>query len=187
MNSLLTGEKVSLVRENPETLAKAIVRWGQNSEFGRLLGSDRLHPYSLPATRRWIEATDDGNTFFQFGIRTRPDNRLIGLLELDGVSWTHRTCFTGLGIGEPAYWGRGYGSQALELGLAFAFDELNLHGVWLAVFAYNQRAIRAYEKTGFHHEGRIRQFIHREGQRADMLVMRILQDEWRARGPRPNL
>lgn len=185
MNPLLTGEKVSLVREPPETLAKAIVRWGQNSEFGRLLGSDRLHPYSLPSVQRWIEATDAHDTFYQFGIRTRTTNDLIGLFELDGISWTHRTCFTGLGIGEPAYWGRGYGSEALNLGLAFAFNELDLHGVWLSVFDYNQRAIRAYQKIGFSPEGRIRKFVHREKQRYDMIVMRILQHEWRARNLRP--
>jgi RimJ/RimL family protein N-acetyltransferase len=29
-----------------------------------------------------------------------------------------------------------------------------MHRVWLHVYAYNQRAIRAYEKAGFVREGR---------------------------------
>ena len=66
----------------------------------------------------------------------------------------------------------------MNLLLRFAFTEVNLRRVTLAVFEYNPRAIRTYEKVGFRHEGRLRQFLNKEGRRWDMLFMGILREEW---------
>jgi RimJ/RimL family protein N-acetyltransferase len=49
------------------------------------------------------------------------------------------------------------------------------------VFAFNERAIRSYEKAGFQVEGRHREAIVRDGGRHDELTMGILAAEWRAR------
>ncbi len=66
--------------------------------------------------------------------------------------------------------------------LRFAFTEVNLHRVSLAVFGYNPRALRSYEKVGFTVEGRVRQYLHRDGQWWDMVFMGILKDEWERNG-----
>jgi RimJ/RimL family protein N-acetyltransferase len=94
------------------------------------------------------------------------------------VRWNHGDCWLGIGLGEREYWGKGYGSDALRLILRYAFQELGLQRVTLTVFEYNPRAIRSYEKVGFIHEGRCRKAIHRDGERADLLVMGILRQEW---------
>jgi hypothetical protein len=55
------------------------------------------------------------------------------------------------------------------------------------VFAFNERAIRAYRKAGFTIEGRAREAIWRDGQFWDELAMSVLEDEWRelrTRSPR---
>jgi RimJ/RimL family protein N-acetyltransferase len=65
--------------------------------------------------------------------------------------------------------------------LRFAFDELNLHRVSLSVYAYNLRAIRSYEKADFQVEGRARQVVHRDGQRADEVFMGVLREDWERR------
>jgi RimJ/RimL family protein N-acetyltransferase len=48
--------------------------------------------------------------------------------------------------------------------------ELGLHRVSLNVFDYNPRGVRSYEKAGFQYEGRAREMILREGQRADVIL-----------------
>jgi RimJ/RimL family protein N-acetyltransferase len=64
--------------------------------------------------------------------------------------------------------------------LEHAFVRLGLHRVGLSVFAFNERAIRAYRKVGFREEGRLREAIWRDGRYWDELQMGILADEWRA-------
>ena len=83
-----------------------------------------------------------------------------------------------IGIGEADFWSKGYGTDAMGVMLRFGFTELNLHRISLTVFEQNPRGIRSYEKCGFKHEGRIRDFLLRDGKRSDMLHMGILHREW---------
>jgi ribosomal protein S18 acetylase RimI-like enzyme len=81
-------------------------------------------------------------------------------------------------------WGRGYGTEATRMMLAHAFQNLGIHRVSLAVFAFNERAIRSYRKVGFTVEGRAREAIFRDGRFWDEISMSILEPEWRAlQGP----
>jgi hypothetical protein len=61
-----------------------------------------------------------------------------------------------------------------------AFSSLGLHRVALSVFAFNQRAIRAYQRVGFEHEGKSREAIWRDGRWWDEIHMSVLEPEWRA-------
>jgi hypothetical protein len=69
------------------------------------------------------------------------------------------------------------GAEALRLVLAYAFGPLHLHRVPLDVFAFNTRAIRAYEKGGFQHEGRMRDALWWDGTPHDALLMAVLATE----------
>lgn len=116
-----------------------------------------------------------------FGIRRVDADPLIGILELDEILWSHRVCGISILIGDRENWGRGYGFEAALLGLAFAFDELNLHRVTATIFSYNKRSIALFEKLGFEREGVFREFLERDGRRHDMLLYGLLQHEWRGR------
>jgi len=148
----------------------------------RLLGSDVVRPISVKGEKGWLEKEheDDPADLFMFMIRTLRDDRLIGEIALDGVQWHHGDTFVGISIGEREYWDKGYGTDAIQVILRYAFEELNLHRVSLNVFTYNQRAIRSYEKAGFQFEGRQRERLNRDGERWDMVYMGILRTEWLA-------
>jgi RimJ/RimL family protein N-acetyltransferase len=64
--------------------------------------------------------------------------------------------------------------------LEHAFTVLRLHRVALSVFAFNERAIRAYRKLGFVMEGRSREAIWRDGRFWDEILMSVIEDEWKA-------
>ncbi|PJF44099.1 MAG: N-acetyltransferase [Phototrophicales bacterium] len=121
------------------------------------------------------------NKNFSFAIRTIAEDRYIGIASLDAPDWRNRKTMLGVTIGDKRYWGQGYGSDTVQIMLRYAFLELNLHRVHLGVFSYNTRAIRAYEKIGFVHEGARREALFRDGQYHDMLIMSILRHEWEAR------
>jgi RimJ/RimL family protein N-acetyltransferase len=94
------------------------------------------------------------------------------------IDWRNRNAEFGIFIGEKEYWNQGYGSEAVQLLLKHGFDTLNLHRIYLRVFEDNKRAIRAYEKSGFIHEGRLRSAEFRDGKYIDMLFMSVLREEW---------
>lgn len=180
MDDLFRGKLVRLSADDPEFLGKAFSRWRRNSEYQRLLDTEPPSLWSAKNIKEWFEkdlekkAPDE----YFFTIHTLEDDHLIGFVGLWGISWNQLDAWVGIGIGEPEYWGKGYGTDAMRLTLQYAFMELNLERVTLGVFAYNPRAIRSYEKAGFRLEGRERHAIHRDGKIGDVLYMGILRQEY---------
>lgn len=83
-------------------------------------------------------------------------------------------------LGEKAWWNKGYGTEAMRLMLRHGFETLNLHRIWLQVYANNQRGLRAYEKAGFQHEGIYREGHYQAGKYHDVFLMSVLRQEWDA-------
>jgi RimJ/RimL family protein N-acetyltransferase len=181
INDILRGERVRLTAMQPDDAA-TLARWWDAGNFMRLYDSIPAIPRSEAQIRKGIEDHQARDDTFQLAIRRIGDDSLLGQLEFDGISWPHRTTFFSIVILDPEQRGQGYGQEALELGLRFAFHELNLHRVALTVFAYNTRAIALYERLGFVHEGTHREFLERDGQRHDMLLYGLLRREWEERG-----
>lgn len=180
-NDLFRGRLVRLAAPNTKLMSQLYSRWGRNTEFKRMLDTTPAYLYSEKGTQKWFENEQDKLVpdLLIFLIRTLEDDKVIGDIELDRPTH-HRDAFVGIGIGDPDYWSKGYGSDAMRIILRYAFQELNLHRVSLNVFEYNPRAIRSYEKVGFKIEGRYRQFINREGRRWDIIMMGITYQEWLA-------
>ncbi len=102
----------------------------------------------------------------------------IGNVSLFDFNDQHRSAELGIMIGEKKYWNKGYGREAVRLICRHGFETLNLHRIYLWVYATNLRGIRAYEKAGFVHEGRMREAIFNKGEYIDLVLMGILRTEW---------
>jgi RimJ/RimL family protein N-acetyltransferase len=177
-DNLFVGKLVRLSAPRP-TDHEIMAKWTNNAEFMRLIDDEPALPRN---PEYWADADKgdkDRTDKFSFRIRTLTDDKLLGFVEL-GVAWSHHGAWMGVGIGEPEYLGRGYGTDAMTLCVNYAFRELGLYKISLGVFANNARAIRSYEKVGFSREGVARAMLYRDGQRYDMTYMGILRSEWEA-------
>lgn len=175
----LRGSKVTLRRHRPDDLPH-VIRWYRDPELGRLT---RYHanPMSADEVERFFRGRLLSDDALAYAIEEQPSGRLIGFTTFSGLDAENDSVLFHITIGERDAWGRGLGSEATELMLAHAFDNLGLHRVGLSVFSYNTRAIRAYEKVGFRHEGRLREAIQRDGRYWDEIQMSVLRQEWLAR------
>lgn len=111
--------------------------------------------------------------------------RLVGSAGLRSFDWRNRSAELGLVIGDKSLWGQGLGTEVTRVLLRHAFFTLNLHRVWLRVFADHERACRVYEKVGFMQEGRQRDGDFRHGRYRDVLLYSLLAREWRQRVGEP--
>lgn len=102
----------------------------------------------------------------------------IGNVGLHQIEWSNRSAEFGIFIGDKNYWNKGYGTEATRLTLKHGFETLNLNRIYLHVYETNPRAIHVYEKTGFVHEGKLRQSIYRNGRYYDSHLMSMLRSEW---------
>jgi RimJ/RimL family protein N-acetyltransferase len=179
MENLFIGKLVRLAGIDPEEVSKSFAQWNRDSEYMRLLDTDPPRLHSSKAIKDWMEKElENAKDMSWFAIRALEDDRLLGDITLSVINWGSREAFVGIGIGERDSWGKGYGTDAMDLILRYGFVELNLQRISLNVFEFNQRALRTYEKAGFRLEGRQRQIMQREGRRWDILYMGILREEW---------
>lgn len=172
------GRLVRLVPMDVEKAMETWQKWDRNSEFKRLLDDVPAMQISASISKDMYESEPWEGAIFM--IHTIEDDKTIGFVDLGGFDWAAGNAWVGIGIGEADYWGKGYGTEAMQLLLSYAFRGLNLHRVNLCVFSFNQRAIHSYEKCGFRYEGTQRESIYKEDQRWDMIDMGILRSEWDA-------
>lgn len=177
--SLRRGPRVRLTACTAADLP-TIARWHEDDVFLRQLDARPARPASEAALAQWLDDQHKATDAFLFAIRLLNDDNLIGYVQLDGILWTHQVGWLTIAVGDATQQQQGYGQEALELTLRFAFHELNLYRVQLTVFSYNERAIGLYEKLGFRREGVYRAFLQREGQRHDMYLYGLLRPEWEA-------
>jgi RimJ/RimL family protein N-acetyltransferase len=177
----LIGERVLLRRHSPANLA-TFQRWYSDPEVARLTRYQD-GPMRPEEIERFFTARVIGPETFTMAIHLRARDRLIGSCAFSQLDGDNGSAMYHITIGEKDAWGQGYGTEATGLMLEHAFAHLGLHRIGLSVFAFNERAIRSYQKAGFTIEGRAREAIWRGGRFWDEVSMSILDSEWRARQP----
>lgn len=179
---IFTGKRVQLAAPRAEDAA-SFARWSNDDAYLRLLDDDPVQPRAETFFKHFAEGgKEPGRTpdDYYFHLRTLDGNNLIGFVALFNIKWASQHAEMAIGIGDPAYRGKGYGSDALRVLLRYAFNELNLYRVELDVMAYNTAAVQAYERVGFVREGVKRGRVVRDGQRHDVVCYAILRPEWEA-------
>jgi len=173
-----SGKLVRLVLAEREKHSEILAAWTHDSEYNRLEDAGPAMVLSTGQIKGYFDQDEDR---YLFMIETLLEGKVIGLIGLEALNWPSGDSFVGIGLGERDYWGKGYGTEAMNILLGYAFQEMGLKRVSLTVFEYNPRAIRSYEKVGFQHEGRLRKALNRDGRRWDILFMGILRQEWEKR------
>ena len=81
-------------------------------------------------------------------------------------------------IFDPDCVGKGIGSEATWLVVAYCFRRMNGWRCYLGVNEMNERAVRCYRQVGFVQEGLLRDAIYTYGRYYNAVRMSILRPEW---------
>lgn len=176
-NPFLVGEKIYL-RPLERDDAPTLLPWVNDPD---VIATLRMYtPKNLQDELEFIERASQSDTEIILGIALKESDKLIGSTGLHGIDWKNRHSELGIIIGDKTEWGKGYGTEATRLMVNYAFEILGMHRVWLRVYEYNHRAIRAYEKAGFVREGVLREDRYHNGRFFHTIVMGLLRSEWEA-------
>ncbi|RJP23824.1 MAG: N-acetyltransferase [Candidatus Omnitrophota bacterium] len=142
-----------------------------------------LMPYHfcpLPVTemgqRRWYEkqCSDTRNVVL---IVANKEQVAVGYTLIKEIDHKNRLAEIGIHL-DPAFHGKGYGKDAFLTLMRYCFHELNLHRIFLLVFAFNERAIHLYQRLGFKEDGRMREAYFSQNRYHDVVVMSMLENEF---------
>lgn len=157
-------------------------KWTHDSEFKRMYETDPVRPMSAAMVKKQYEKLEkeieESKNMYYFAIRAREDDRLIGKAVVQWIEWSNGVGRVHLGIGAAEDRRKGFGAQAMQMLLRFAFAETNLFRVSAFVPEYNEAAFGLIKKFGFVEEVRRRKALERDGRRWDLVIFGLLKDEW---------
>jgi len=169
------GNKV-ILRPLEKDDAQLVYRWINDPATNQYLST--TGPKGLGFEEAWIEKNQTPNDKnIVVGICTL-EGQPIGTMGLHNIDYVNRTAVTGAVIGEKAYLGKGFGTDAKMLLLDYAFNELDLFKVQSKVFGFNKRSAAYSKKCGYVEEGRLRDQFFRAGKRHDEIMLAVFKDDW---------
>lgn len=172
------GEKIKLRAYKREDVLLAC-EYMNDSELKRLLVNKIPYPMILEEEEKWYESLINLKDSYNFAIEDLGSGKYIGGCGINQINWLNRIAIIGIFIGDKNYWGKGYGTDAVNTLVKFIFEQMNMNKVKLSVFSFNERAKKCYEKCGFKVEGVLRQELFRDGKYNDEYIMSILFEEWK--------
>jgi RimJ/RimL family protein N-acetyltransferase len=172
MRSPFEGALVRL-RAVEEDDVTAIHGMFNDPEVQRTLAVNWMEPAA--GTRRWWDGARANTGTFAFAIVSSA-GELVGVCSLEDLNPAVRSAGLGIWIGK-AYWGKGYGTDAVRTLCRFGFQEMNLQRIGLSVYDVNPRGVRIYEKIGFKEEGRARRAHFIDGRQIDVIRMGLLAED----------
>jgi len=133
--------------------------------------------FTRESHENWIRTKIETGQVVQMIICETDTDRPVGSVYIRDIDHTHHKAEYGIFIGEDCARGKGYGTAAAKLMIAYSFEQLKLHRLFLRVYADNQQAIRSYEKAGFEKEAYLRDDVCIDGIYRDIVLMGILNTE----------
>jgi len=149
-------------------------KWHNDPELYMSLGST-FRPVSLETEREWLTRKQAYNASeLNLAICIQENDQHIGNIYLRSIDWIARNAELHIFIGSVEYRGKGYGTQAVQWLINYAFSYLGLRRLYLFVLADNQPAISMYNKCGFQSEGYLVGHYFKNGVFRDVAVMGIV-------------
>ena len=176
----IEGKEVDLVAVNQD-----LVEWTDwytwfNDE--ELMSGMQHHyfPNTKSMQRQFVREEIKGNsTKIQCGVLHKIDRKFIGVVSLDHIDFLNRKCDIACLIGDKKYQKLSYIVEALQLIIAHAFDQLNIHKINGG--SITREVSDLFVRTlGFRNEGQKRCEVYKNGQYHDVYLFGLLKDEFKS-------
>jgi RimJ/RimL family protein N-acetyltransferase len=173
----LIGKRVQL-RPLTDEDAPNLADWINDPEIRRLVLS--RFAKSIKDEKEWLASMSSTGTpqNIALGVEVKRGKRLIGTVGLHTIDWVQRRAMTGILIHPLAFRGKGYGTEAKNLMLDYAFGELGMLSLWALALEGNAASIRALLKQGYKRSGVHRKSTLVQGVWVDAIYFDILREEW---------
>jgi len=134
-------------------------------------------PISREKEAKWLKAKLESEVDLIYAIENA-DGIYLGNCAIEKIHWPAKHGRLSITIGNKKERGKGHGSRAINLLLDQAFNEHNLHRIYLIVAVDNQRGINLFKKCGFIEEGRLRDHYIINDNHVDMFIMGIIDNDF---------
>jgi ribosomal-protein-alanine N-acetyltransferase len=173
-NLKIQGEKVFLRYVTIDDFDEMLALNRESLEFYKGLINPPLdfESFKVYAERNLDEANEC------FVICQNVDNKIVGAINLSQIfRKAFQNCYLGYSLGVN-YIGKGFMTEAVELVLQHAFENLKLHRVEANVQPHNLASIKVLQRCGFTKEGFSRKYLKIDDIWCDHERWAIIFEDW---------
>ncbi len=172
----IDGKIISLVPQNSEHI-NLYVKWLNNEKVRKYARWEM--PRTVEDVKRWFEPREGRVPWFVgFEVWHKKDSKPIGQVGLAWIDWVNGWANAFAYIGEPEYWSQGITTEATEMLVEYAFNELNLNKLQGGAAVENIGSWSVAEKIGFKFEGIRKHEMYVGGKYLDVKTYRISKEDW---------
>lgn len=184
-NGLRRGSRVYIRAPRPQDRDEFIGLNRASFDFYRRLTSPPTTPQQFAAYLKRCKQ----NNYEGFLVWRLEDDSIVGSINLSEiVLGSFKSAYLGYQIG-ATFAGCGYMSEAIQLVLSYAFNDLKLHRIEANIQPHNTASRALVRRAGFTEEGYSRRYLKISGLWRDHERWAILAEDWRAlrrpQGTRP--
>jgi len=161
-------------RVKPETIQHYL----NNIEQSRF-----MHAVPYPYTKedaesyfRYLEAVRNDERVYELAIFDKENDTFIGVVSLRNIDFDYQNGELGYWMVKD-FWRKGYASEAAELLIKYAFEELNLYRIYATLEKDNAASLALLVKLGFEIEGLMKKSVKNKGEFVDRYICGLLRDK----------
>lgn len=171
----IIGEKIVLRAIEPDDNSM-LLELINDPETEAMVGGSSW-PLSFDRQMKWFSMLENSQSILRCIVATREDNKPIGTIILNEIDFKNGTAHLHIKMSKNGGRGKGYGTDAINTIVSYAFSELRLNCIFANIIDYNEVSVHLFEKCGFKRDGILRQRIFKKGNYHDVFTYSRLSSE----------
>lgn len=146
-------------------------------ETERMLGGSSF-PVSLEGQNKWIHDQMGRKDILRCIVAAKDDEEnALGTVILSDIDYQNGIAQVHIKLGKGKVRGKGYGTDAINTIVKYAFDEMRLNCIYADVLEYNIPSQKLFEKCGFKRDGILRARVYKTGRYVDTISFSRLKGD----------
>lgn len=156
--------------------ANLLMQLINDAETEKMLGGSSF-PVSLEGQEKWIVAQTGRNDVLRCIVALKENEEGIGTVILSDIDTKNGVAQVHIKMDKQRGRGKGYGSDALNTIVNYAFGEMRLNCIYADVLEYNTVSQKLFEKCGFHRDGVLRSRVFKGGRYINVVSFSRLKED----------
>lgn len=173
----IQGKKVVL-RAISMKDANLLMELINDAETEKMLGGSSF-PVSLEGQERWIVAQTGRTDVLRCIVSLKESEEGVGTVILSDIDTKNGVAQVHIKMDKQQGRGKGYGSDALNAIVDYAFDEMRLNCIYADVLEHNAVSQKLFAKCGFHRDGVLRSRVYKGGKYINVVSYSRLKEDWK--------
>lgn len=172
---IIYGDKV-LLRAVEEADNQLLLSLINDPDTEMMLGGSSW-PVSEAEQLKWFEHQERSRDVLRCIVALKENGKAIGTIILSDIDQKNATGHIHIKMSKDGGRGKGYGTDAVNTMVQYAFEELRLNCIYANILSYNEASIKLFERCGFKRDGVLRQRVYKKGKFIDLLAYsRLITD-----------